>query len=114
MLGRRWRMKRGSLGSRSWRRPELGSPWRRGDRPAGIVVASRGQVHGERAALSERALEGELAAEQMNDLAADRKAQSGTAVLAGRSAVGLREGLEDAVLQPRLDADAGVADAESR
>ena len=57
-------------------------------------------------------LEGDLAAEQPDQLAADRQAQPRAAVLAGRRAVGLGEGLEDAPLHLRRDADAGVGDAE--
>ena len=42
-------------------------------------------------------LEGDLAAEQPHELAADRQAQSRAAVLTAGRAVGLGEGLEDAV-----------------
>ena len=58
------------------------------------------------------AAERDLAAEQPDQLAADRQAQSGAAVLAGRGAVGLREGLEHARLELGRDADAGVGDGE--
>ena len=51
----------------------------------------------------------DLAAEKPRDLAADREAEAGAAVLAARGAVGLLEGLEDDALLVLGDADAGVA-----
>ena len=54
----------------------------------------------------------DLAAEQARDLAADRQAEAGAAVLAAGGAVGLLERLEDDLLLVRRDADAGVADRE--
>src|ERR1039458_2884794 len=80
------------------------------DRRGGVTVSTRREVYSERAALPGRAGERDLAAEQGNELSADREAQSGAAVLAGSYAVGLGEGLEDAHLQLRGHADAGVAD----
>ena len=57
-----------------------------------------GQVQRERAALARRALEADLAAEQARELAADREAETGAAVLAAGAAVGLLERLEDELL----------------
>jgi hypothetical protein len=48
-----------------------------------------------RTALARRALDRDLAAEQATDLAADRQAEPGAAVLATRRAVGLLERFED-------------------
>ena len=70
------------------------------------------QVDGERAAVPGRAHQADLAAQQADEAAADRKAKAGAAVLAGGRAVGLGEGLEHRALQLLLDADAGVADAD--
>ena len=54
----------------------------------------------------------DLAAEQADELAADREPEAGAAVEAGGGAVALRERLEDPLLLLVLDADAGVADRE--
>src|SRR5439155_18573356 len=70
------------------------------------------QVDGEYRALAHRAVELDLAAEQVDELTADREAQAGAAVLAAGRAVGLLKGLEDHPLLVVRDADAGVADVE--
>ena len=70
------------------------------------------QVQRERAALAVDAGQPDLAAEQHGQLAADRQAQAGAAVLARGAGVGLLEGLEDQPLLLRRDADAGVLDRE--
>ena len=57
-------------------------------------------------------VEGELAAEQIDQIAADREAEAGSAVLASGGAVSLRERLEDRRLQLLLDPDAGIADGQ--
>ena len=54
----------------------------------------------------------DLAAEQARDLAADREAKPGAAVLARRAHVGLLERFEDHVVLVGRDADAGVGDRE--
>ncbi len=54
----------------------------------------------------------DLAAEQRRELAADREAEAGAAVLAAGAGVGLLERLEDQPLLLRRDADAGVGDLE--
>ena len=59
-----------------------------------------------------RARHGDLAAEQADELAADREAEPGAAVEASGRAVALRERLEDPLLLLVVDADAGVADRE--
>jgi hypothetical protein len=56
------------------------------------------QVQREGAALARRAGQADLAAQQLGQLAADRQAQAGAAVLAAGGAVGLLEGLEDDLL----------------
>ena len=53
--------------------------------------------------------QGDLAAEEADQLAADREAEAGAAVEAGGRAVALGERLEDALLLLVVDADAGVA-----
>ena len=70
------------------------------------------QVQRERAALPGRADQPDLAAEQRRQLAADREAEAGAAVLAAGAGVGLLERLEDQLLLLRRDADAGVGDLE--
>src|SRR6202008_454166 len=79
---------------RSWRRP----------------ITRQGQR--EDAALARRALHLDVAAEQPRQIARDRQAEPGAAVLAVRAAVGLTEGLEDDLALVLGDADARVADAE--
>src|SRR5690606_20783638 len=69
-------------------------------------------VEGERAAFARRAAQLDLAAEQVRQLAADRQAQAGAAVLAARARVGLLERLEHDLLLVERDADPGVADRE--
>ena len=54
------------------------------------------------------------AAEQARQLARDRKAEPGAAVLAADGAVGLAEGLEDRLLLLVGDADAGVGHGQAR
>ena len=56
-----------------------------------------------------RAGDRDLAAEQADQLAADREAEAGAAVEAGGGAVALGERLEDPLLLLVVDADAGVA-----
>src|SRR6185369_15362736 len=73
----------------------------------------RGQVERERAPLTRRALDDDLAAEQTRDLAADREAETRAAVLAARRAVGLLERLEDEALLVARNADARVLDEEA-
>ena len=70
------------------------------------------QVEREGAALPVHAGQPDLAAEQRGQLAADRQAEAGAAVLARGAGVGLLEGLEDEPLLLRRDADAGVLDRE--
>ena len=84
------------------------SDWRRrggGMRPAGRYTVKVLPLPG---SLSSR----DLAAEQAGELAADRQAQAGAAVLAAGRAVALRERLEDRLLLVGRDADAGVGDAQ--
>ena len=57
-------------------------------------------------------VDGDLTAEQADQLAADREPEAGAAVEAGGGAVALRERLEDPLLLLVVDADAGVADRE--
>src|SRR5688572_7413625 len=73
------------------------------------VVRDR-QVQREAAALARRALDGDLAAEQAADLATDRQAEPGAAVLAACRAVGLLEGLEDDAQLVGRNTDARVGD----
>src|SRR5205085_9666039 len=72
------------------------------------------QVQRERASGSRRADEPDLAAEQLGQLAADRKAEAGAAVLPRRGAVGLLERLEDDLLLVLRDADPGIAHREGK
>ena len=57
-------------------------------------------------------VDGDLAAEQADQLAADREPETGAAVEARRGAVALRERLEDPLLLLVVDADPGVGDRE--
>ena len=104
-------------------RPQRARQARRGDSlPASSAVrraarAARARVHQrqvkrEGAALSRRAGQADLAAQQLGQLAADRQAQAGAAVLAAGRAVGLLERLEDDLLLVARDADAGVRHRE--
>ena len=61
-----------------------------------------------------RAGDGDLAAEQADELAADREPEPGAAVEAGGGAVALRERFEDPQLLLVVDADAGVARPRTR
>src|SRR5450755_4708361 len=72
----------------------------------------QGEVDGEGAALALDAGEGDLAAEEADEFAADGEAEAGAAVDAGGGSVALREGFEDALLVVLVDADAAVADRE--
>ena len=89
-----------------------GAGGRRAAAASPAACTSLRQVERERAALPGRAGQADLAAQQPRDLAADRQAQAGAAVLAAGAAVGLLEGLEDDLLLVRRDADAGVGDGE--
>ncbi len=80
-------------------------------RPIGRTSPER-QVDGERAAFAGRARDGDLAAEEADELAADRQAEAGAAVDAGRRAVALGERFEDPLLLLLVDADAGVDDGD--
>src|SRR6185437_4857539 len=66
----------------------------------------------ERAARTQLAVHGHLTAEPGGDLAADRQAETGTAVAAASGPVALLEGGEDAGEVVRADADAGVGHRE--
>jgi hypothetical protein len=71
-------------------------------------VADR-QVQRKRAATAGHAAQADLATQQVRELAADREAESGAAVLARRARIGLLERLEHDALFIRRDADARVA-----
>src|SRR6185295_9632160 len=89
----------------------LSHQWSRGVRrqvPAEVV--SDRQIQREATALARRALDRDLAAEQATDLAADRQAEPGAAVLATGRAVGLLERFEDHAQLVAGDADTGVSD----
>ncbi len=75
-------------------------------------LGAQRQVERERGARAQLALGVDLAAEQPGDLAADRQAEAGTAVLAAGGAVGLLERLEDLPQLVAGDTDAGVGDGE--
>ena len=70
------------------------------------------QVEREGAAEAGRAAQGQLAAQQLGQLAADGEAEARAAVLAAGAGVGLLEGLEHDLLLLDRDADAGVGDLE--
>ena len=57
-------------------------------------------------------VDAQVATEQAGDLARDREAEAGAAVLAARRAVRLLERLEDQALLVLRDADAGIRDRE--
>ena len=85
----------------------------------GVAGAFRGpgrvderQVEGEGAPLAGHADEADLAAQEGGELAGDRQAEAGAAVLAARPGVGLLKGLEDELLLLRRDPDPGVAMAK--
>src|SRR5207244_4338376 len=71
-----------------------------------------GQVERERAALARLALEADLSAEQLGEVAADAQAEAGAVVLAAGGAVGLLKSLEDDLVLLTRNADAGVDDRE--
>ena len=77
-------------------------------RHAGRRRLCQWQIQGERTAATRRAGQSDFAAEQARDLATDRQAQAGAAVLTARATVGLLEGLEDDLLLVAGDADAGI------
>ncbi len=60
-----------------------------------------------------RAAQLDFAAEQVGEFAADREAETRTAVFAARAGIGLLEGLEDDLLLLGRNSDAGVRDLES-
>src|SRR5690349_20899088 len=70
------------------------------------------QPHGERRALSELALDGEIATEQARQSARDGEPESGSTLhgVTARSGVQLIELVEDALLIPRRDADTRIDD----
>ena len=80
---------------------------RRADRLAEV------ELEPERAAAARLALGADRSAHQLDQLAGDREAEAGAAVVARRRGVGLRERLEHAVERSRVDADAGVGDLEA-
>ena len=107
----------GSAGAHGGHRLER-RPGRRG-RPASCASAHpdrelERQNRVKRAAHPRLAVQVQLAAEQVGDLAADGQAQAGAAVLAAGAAVGLLERLEDDLLLVLGDADAGVDRPRSR
>src|SRR5207249_3929046 len=77
-------------------------------------LASLRQVEHERAPFAYRTRHLDFATEPPCELAADRQAQSGAAVLPARGAVRLLERLEDDLMLLPRDADASVDDAESQ
>ena len=128
-LGARARRSRSATPAR--RRRRLAAAARRARRPprvaASIVDRALGlardarrrvdlrQVEREGAALARRARPGGSRRRSRRDeLAADRQAQAGAAVLAAGAAVGLLERLEDDLLLVGRDADAGVASPRTR
>src|SRR5690606_3446694 len=70
------------------------------------------QVERERTAFARRALERELAAEQVRQFAADRETEARTAIFAAGAGVRLLECFEDDLLLLGGDADTGVCDFE--
>ena len=79
-------------------------------RPAGGVVLGRREPRGEPelAAVAVAALEADPAVHRLHQPGADRQPEAGAAVAAGGGAVGLGEGVEEAVVELAGDADAGV------
>src|SRR5947209_976460 len=69
-------------------------------------------VEGERRPDALLALDGDRTTEQPRNLAADRQAEAGAAVLAAGRAVGLLERLEDVPQFVGCDSDPGVGDRE--
>ena len=81
------------------------------DRVGGARIFDR-QVERERAADAGGRAQMDLAAQQIGELATDRQAEAGAAVLAAGRGVGLLERLEDDLLLLQQDADAGIGDFE--
>ena len=88
----------------------------RRQQPRRVVVARRqarqGNAEMEAAALSRRAVDADHAAHGAHQLLRNRQAQPGAAVQARGAAVGLAEGVEQALLLLGADAHAAVADGE--
>jgi len=70
------------------------------------------QVEAESTARTWLALHADIAAHQGDEFPAERQAQPRAAMIAGRTAVGLHETLEQLGLQGGINADARVADLE--
>src|SRR5581483_9103821 len=70
------------------------------------------QIQGKCATTAGYAAQANLTAQQVRELAADRKTQSGAPVLSRRTRVGLLERLEDDLLLLERDPDTRVADRE--
>ncbi len=75
-----------------------------------FVALGQTQAEPEHRALAGPAAHADGAAHQFDEAPRDRQAQAGAAVPARGRAVGLHEGLEDALLRLRRDADAGILD----
>ena len=93
----------------------VGSRRRRGPMPPVAAVRAsiaQRQVEGERAALPCTLVRLDFAPQQHRQLAADRQAETGAAILARGAGVGLLECLEDQPLLLGRDADSGVLDGE--
>ena len=80
---------------------------------ARLLAQLQRQADGERAAPAQLALQRDLAAQQLRQLADDRQAQAGAGVFARQRIARLAELLEHQVLFLRGDADAGVDDGET-
>ena len=76
--------------------------------------ARRGNPEAEGAAEARHALDRDLAAHQLDQLARDGEAEAGAAAQPGRRAVDLGEALEEMPLGRFRDADAGVAHRDLR
>src|SRR5690606_1890248 len=81
-----------------------------------LLAARRGrrtrQRHRERAALARRTLQRNVAAEEARQVARNAQAEAGAAGAACVAALDLAERLEDALVELRKDAGAGVADTD--
>src|SRR5690606_18197717 len=89
--------------------------WRRRQRVLGRPRRLQGrhrQAHDEARALPRCALQGDVAAQHLDQLAGDGQPQAGAAEAPTGGAVDLLEGLEDPLVLGRVDADAAVADDE--
>src|SRR5690606_21981377 len=84
----------------------------RGSRAARHGAVAPREIEGERAPLAGLAVDPELPAQEIGDLAADGEAEPGTTVLAVRPTVRLLKRLEDDVVLLARDADPGVAHVE--